>query len=132
MIRPAVNLASGRIRIQRRDHLAGETYSATGSFTDPGADSWTGAVDFGSRAAALTLTGLQNSGAIPAATASDLTKTLPSASESLATKDNASGTNQLGAFKNKVNAAQRSNKISTATAQALTAMADRIIASATR
>jgi hypothetical protein len=37
--------------------LAGETYSANGSFTDPGADSWTGTVNYGdgSGSSALSL-----------------------------------------------------------------------------
>lgn len=40
--------------------LPGETYSASGSFTDPGADTWTGTVDYGtgSGAVALPLSGM--------------------------------------------------------------------------
>jgi len=40
--------------------LPGETYSASGSFTDPGADTWNGTVDYGAGAgaAALSLSGM--------------------------------------------------------------------------
>ena len=52
-VAPSINPFSGATL------LPGETYSADGSFTDPGADSWTGTVNYddGSGVGALALTG---------------------------------------------------------------------------
>src|SRR5438309_8043963 len=41
------NVAPGIAPIAGASLIAGETYAATGSFTDPGADTWTASVDYG-------------------------------------------------------------------------------------
>jgi DNA/RNA endonuclease G (NUC1) len=46
------NVAPSVTALPSRTLLVGETYAASGSFTDPGADSWTASVDFGDGATA--------------------------------------------------------------------------------
>jgi hypothetical protein len=46
---PAVDAIAGATILQ------GETFTATGAFTDPGADSWTGTVDFGDGSGVIAL-----------------------------------------------------------------------------
>jgi DNA/RNA endonuclease G (NUC1)/uncharacterized protein YjdB len=114
------------------------TYDVTVTVTDDDGDTGTGSATVvvqtaGEGAASLsgTISTMETSGDVPAATAATLTKTLESASTSLATHDNASGVNKMNAFKNQVAAALKAGKISSSVAESLNAAADRIIASAT-
>jgi DNA/RNA endonuclease G (NUC1)/uncharacterized protein YjdB len=114
------------------------TYDVTVTVSDDDGDTGTGSATVvvqtaGEGAASLsgTISTMETSGDVPAATAATLTKTLESASTSLAAHDNASGVNKMNAFKNQVAAALKAGKISSSVAESLNAAADRIIASAT-
>ena len=162
--------------------IAGESYSVAGSFSDPGADSWTATVDYGTgtgpqplplsghafnlantylaagtytvtvsvddgdggltrtsatvvvqspsqaaQAATTTINSLVTAGQLAASEASTLNASLLAASAALARGNTTSGTNQLQAFQNKVDAMLQSGRISADTAQALKDAAQRII-----
>lgn len=163
--------------------FVGETYTSTGTFTDPGADSWTGVADYepaisssvnvagktfalshtyatagtftvtvhiadddgGAGTAATTVTvlspaqagsalsgqvnALVTSGDVSAQTAAPLLQSLATATQSFQTGRTIPAQNELNAFKNKVDAALKSGKITSATAASLKSAADRIIAS---
>jgi DNA/RNA endonuclease G (NUC1)/uncharacterized protein YjdB len=113
------------------------SYTVTVTVTDDDGDAGTRSATVivqnasqGASALAAAITDMQNDGSIPAASAATLTATLQRAAESLESKGNPSGVNQMTAFKNQVDAALNAGKISAKTAAALKAGADRIIASA--
>lgn len=141
----SVNYGTGAVALP----LAGMTFALSNSYAvagsyiltvtitddDGGADARTATVIVqtpaqGANSLTALIAQLQANGSIPSATAQTLIRTSDAAALSLAGMDNPSGINQMGAFKNQVDAALKSGKISAATAATLNAMADRIIASA--
>jgi len=163
--------------------LVGETFTASGAFTDPGADVWSATVNYGdgSGTSALSLTGktfsvshkyttagtftvtvrvsdddgtttktttvtvgtpsqgiaaisamidqLVADGKLSKGNANSLTSKLDAALKQIANENVTAARNQLEAFINEVDAAERSGRLSAADAAALRAEANRVIAS---